>query len=63
MKWVKDVAEEEKTLVVNEASLLAFLNSNEMIKCEDLYDFNRQIFIILEYMDQGSMTEIVTTDF
>ena len=59
MKEVKDVYKNEKTLMINEASLIAFLDSEEMIKCVDLYDFRGQVFIILQFMDQGSMTDII----
>ena len=31
MKVVKDVLEDEKQLVINEASLISFLNSDEMV--------------------------------
>ena len=37
MKYVKEVENAEKQAVINEASLIAHLNSEEMIKCVDLY--------------------------
>ena len=40
--------------------MIAFLNSDEMIKCVDLYDFNNTVYIVLELMEQGSMVDIVT---
>ena len=67
MKVVENVQEEEKQLVINEASLIAFLDSNELIKCVDLYYYgnarNKSIYIVLELMDQGSMDKIVTRDY
>ena len=59
MKLLKDAQEDEKKLIINEASLIAFLDSNELIKCVDLFYFNKQIFIMLEYMEYGAMTDIV----
>ena len=47
-------------MVINEASLIAYLDCDEMIKCEDLYHFQNNVYIILELMEQGSMTNIVT---
>ena len=45
--------------MINEASLIAFLDSEEMLKCVDLYDFRGRVSIILQFMDQGSMTDII----
>ena len=39
MKKIADVNQEELSQVVNEASLITSLNSDELIKCEDLYYF------------------------
>ena len=47
-------------LVINEASLIAYLECDELIKCEDLYHFNSKLYIMLEYMDQGSMINILS---
>ena len=34
-----------------------------MIQCVDLFHFANQIFIILELMDNGSMTEMCLNDY
>ena len=60
MKWIGNIIDDDKTVVINEASLIAFLDSEEIIKCVDLYDFGRSVYLILEYMNQGSMTNIIT---
>ena len=49
----------ERQLVINESSLIAFLDSNEIIKCVDLYDYNKRIWIFLEYMEDGALTNII----
>ena len=59
-KVVKNVREQELSMVINEASLIAFLDSDELIKCSDLYHFKRNVYIMLEYMDQGSLVNMVT---
>ena len=46
-------------MAINEASLIAHLKSDELIKCVDLLDWNQTVFLFLEYMDQGSMTDLV----
>ena len=38
------------------------MNSEEVIKCEGIYQFNRRVNIMLEYMDQGSMEKIIEHD-
>ena len=59
MKYVRNVENNaEKTLVINEASLISHLKSDELITCVDLFDWGSSIFIILELMDQGAMTNI-----
>ena len=46
---------------VNEANLLAYLDCDEIIKCEDVYHYNNKLFIMLEDMDQGPITNILST--
>ena len=38
---------------------MAHLNCDELINCLEIYYFNRKVFIILEYMDQGALTDFV----
>lgn len=40
--------------------MIAFLKSDEIISCIELYDYKNTMFLVLEYMDGGSMNEIVT---
>ena len=47
-------------MVINEASLIAYLDCDEMIKCEALYHYQNNVYIVLELMEHGSMTNIVT---
>lgn len=47
--------------MINEASLIAYLACDELIRCEDFYHFNDSMYIMLEYMDQGAMTNILST--
>lgn len=60
LKYVNGATNAEKQAVINEASLIAFLDSEEIIKCVDLYQFNNRIWIFLEFMESGPLTKIVT---
>ena len=60
MKKVINVQPREVQKVMQEASLIKCLNSNELIRCVDLYHYRGNIFIMLEFMEQGSLTDIVT---
>ena len=46
-------------MIINEASLLKFLNIDEIVNCVAVYEHGNDISIILEYMDNGSMTKII----
>ena len=60
MKSLKD--QDESVLnSVNEANLLAYLDCNEIIKCEEVYHYNNKFYIMLEDMDQGRITDILST--
>ena len=46
-------------MLINETSLIRYLDIDEMVKCIDIYDNQNRLMIILEYMDQNSMSDIV----
>lgn len=61
LKTYKDEGDSDiKQSIVNEASLIAFLKSDEIISCTELYDYRKTIFLVMEYMDGGSLDEIIT---
>ena len=45
-------------MIVNEASLIKYLQIDEMVKCTEVYEHDNCLTIILEYMDHKSMTDI-----
>ena len=51
LKYVENVSSADKTMAINEASLISHLKSDEMIQCEDIYFHNNSMYIILEMMD------------
>lgn len=59
MKQIRNVDAENLALTITEASLQAYLGGDELVKCVDLYYFKRTVFIMMEYMDQGSLADIV----
>lgn len=46
-------------MIINEASLIRYLNIDEMVQCLEVYEHNDCLFLILEFMDQKSMSNIV----
>ena len=44
--------------MINEASMLAFLDCKYIIRCHELYDNKTTMSLILEYMDFGSQEKI-----
>lgn len=59
LKFVNGATRAEKQAVINEASLIAFLDSDEIIKCVDVYQYNNRIWIFLEFMENGPLTNVV----
>ena len=45
-------------MFINEANLISYLKSDELIKCFDLFYWSNTTFMMLELMEQGSMTDI-----
>ena len=49
----------ERQDVINECSLIQYLNCQQLISCEDVYDFQDRIWIFLELMEGGELTKII----
>ena len=49
--------------VEEEASMKAFLKSDELLKTIDLYYFDNNLYIIIDYVGEGSMADIVKKDY
>ena len=59
MKLMKNCEQRDMGLMINEASLIAYLQCDELIKVEDMYHFQNNLYMMLEYMDQGSIANIL----
>ena len=46
-------------MIVNEASLICYLNIDEMVQCVEVYEHQNCLYLILEYMDRKSLSDIV----
>lgn len=43
-----------------EASLIAILGGEEIVKCLELFDYQGHLWLVLEYLSNGSLTSIIT---
>ena len=49
--------------MINEASLISFIDSDELIRCVDLFESQSSTYLILEFMDRGSLTNVIRSCF
>ena len=57
LKITSDVT--DRQAVINESSLMSWLNCDQIVQCIELYDWHGTIYIVMELMDGGSLTSIV----
>lgn len=58
LKFTEPENEEERKEVINEANLIKILDCEQLINCEDIYEYSDRIWVILDYMEGGSLEEI-----
>ena len=58
LKFVDKISAKNKQMLINEASLIAWMNIEHVVKFEALYEYKKRLWLIIEYMDGGSMSEI-----
>ena len=51
--------QDERQSVVNEARLIKALNSEYLVSCEEIFDYDNKIWVYLELMDGGDFHEII----
>ena len=49
----------ERQSVINECSLIKHLNSPYIVTCEEVYEFKSMIWVFLEMMQGGDLSQIV----
>ncbi len=52
-------SEAERQAIINECSLMKFLNSDYLVKCFDVHDFDGRMWIFLELMEGGSLDKVI----
>lgn len=60
LKYMKASKKKEKTTIVNEIGIMkicAKTGCNNIIKCKEAYEFNKKIWIFLELMDCGALSD------
>ena len=48
-----------RQLIINEAGLLNYLNSDKIVKCVDIFEYKNNILMFEEYMDYLSQEKII----
>ena len=48
-----------RQLIINEASLLNFLDSDQLVRCVDLFEHRGNIMMFMDYMDYASQEKII----
>jgi len=56
---VKGTIENEKERVKGENALLQLINSEHVIKAEEIYEFDDRLYLFLDYMDGKELTTII----
>ena len=47
--------------MLNESSLMAFLDCDQLIRCEEVFEHKGRLWVFLELMDGGDITKIVVS--
>lgn len=63
MKFIREISRSDMDLAIQEASIISYLQSDELIKYVDMFYFNKQFFIILEYMELSGMKKICVKNY
>ena len=59
MKKLEISLEAERLMSQNEASLIDYLDIDEIDKCLEVYQHNNCLYVVLEYMDQRTMSDFL----
>lgn len=59
LKFTNPKSDIERQEIINECSLIQHLNCDQLIRCEEVYDYKGRIWVFLELMEGGSMTDLV----
>ena len=59
LKFTNPRSNAERQDVINECSLISFLDCEQLIKCEEVYDYQNRLWVFIELMEGGDLTNIV----
>ena len=59
LKFTRPKNDAERQDVINECSLIKHLDCEQLIRCEGVWDYQGRIWVILELMEGGAMTDII----
>ena len=52
-------SEEDKNSAINECSLMQHIDSPFVLNCEEVYLYNNEVFMFIQYMRGGELTKIL----
>ena len=55
----ENASEGDKEKVRGESALLAAINSEYLVNCEEIYEFQSRLFVFLDYMEGGSLSTFI----
>ena len=58
-RFITEAIENEKERVKGENALLQLINSEHVIKAEEIYEFDDRLYLFLDYMDGKELTTII----
>ena len=55
----ENASDSDKEKVRGESALLAAINSEYLVNCEEIYEFQSRLFVFLDYMEGGSLSKFI----
>ena len=59
LKFTNPRDSNERRAILSECSLMMHLNSDNLVRCEEVYDYQNRIWIFLEYMEGNALCRLV----
>ena len=55
----ENATDTDKERVKGESALLAAINSDYLVNCEEVYEFQNRLFVFLDFMEGGSLNKFI----
>lgn len=59
MKQTERTNASDRQSAINECSLMSYMESDYLVKCVQVFDWNGQVSILMEFMECGALTGII----